>query len=41
MFEFLLNHPEAITVKVGEGNTKAKYQLENVDSVVKLLKRLL
>ncbi len=41
MFEFLLTHPGAITIKVGEGNTTAKYLLENADNVVKLLKRLL
>jgi trehalose 6-phosphate synthase/phosphatase len=41
MFEFFLSYPEAITIKVGKGNTMAKYILENVDSVIKLLKRLL
>jgi len=41
MFEFLVTHPEAITIKVGEGNTMAKYLLENVDNVIKLLRRLL
>jgi len=41
MFEFFLNHPEAITIKVGEGNTMAKYLLESVDQVIKLLNRLL
>ncbi|MDO9153486.1 MAG: trehalose-phosphatase [Paludibacter sp.] len=41
MFEFLVTHPEAITIKVGEGNTMAKYLLENVDNVIKMLKRLL
>ena len=41
MFEFLMSHPEAITIKVGEGNTMAKYLLANVKLVIKLLKRLL
>lgn len=41
MFEFLLTHPEAITIKVGKGYTLAKYLLENVEQVIILLKRLL
>lgn len=41
MFEFLVTHPEAITIKVGEGNTMAKYMLEHVDDVIKLLRQLL
>lgn len=41
MFEFFLNYPEAITIKVGEGNTMAKYILKNVEQVLTLLKRLL
>lgn len=41
MFEFLVTHPEAITIKVGEGNTMAKYLLANVYLVIKLLKRLI
>lgn len=41
MFEFLVTHPDAITIKVGEGNTMAKYVLANVYLVNKLLKRLI
>lgn len=40
MFEFLVTHPEAITIKVGEGNTLAKYMLEHIADVIKLLTQL-
>lgn len=41
MFEFFLNYTDAITIKVGEGNTKAKYRIEYVNNVIGLLNRLL
>ncbi|MGE0090463.1 MAG: trehalose-phosphatase [Bacteroidales bacterium] len=41
MFEFLLDNPVADTIKVGKGNTSAKYKLDNVDKVISLLKQLL
>ena len=40
MFEFFLNSPNAFTIKVGLGNTYAKYKLETIKDVVSLLKRL-
>ena len=41
MFEFLLDNPTAVTIKVGKGNTLAKFKLDNVDNVNTLLKQLL
>jgi trehalose 6-phosphate synthase/phosphatase len=41
MFEFLLDYTYAITIKVGEGSTYAKYKLDNVNEVVVLLNHLL
>ncbi len=40
MFDFFYNRPEAITIKVGDGNTFAKYHLGNVNNVIELLKQL-
>jgi trehalose 6-phosphate synthase/phosphatase len=40
MFEFFLHNPEAFTIKVGDGNTCAKYKLDNIRDVVSLLKQL-
>ncbi len=41
MFEYLLNFPNAYTIKVGEGTTFAKYQLTNIGEVAVLLNQLL
>ena len=41
MFEVLVNNPRAYTIKVGEGDTLAKYRLENVQNVIVLLNELL
>lgn len=41
MFEYLLNYSNAITIKVGEGNTCARYKVKNINEVVILLKKLL
>lgn len=40
MFEFLLHNTNADTVKVGNGNTHAKYKLDNVNEVISLLEQL-
>lgn len=40
MFEFLLHNSNAATVKVGSGNTFAKYKLDNVNNVISLLEQL-
>lgn len=40
MFEFLLHNSNAVTVKVGNGNTFAKYKLDNVNNVISLLEQL-
>jgi trehalose 6-phosphate synthase/phosphatase len=40
MFEFFLQNPLAFTIKVGKGNTCAKYRIDTVDDVIELLKRL-
>jgi trehalose 6-phosphate synthase/phosphatase len=41
MFEVLANNPHAFTIKVGEGVSRAKYRLENVQDVIVLLNELL
>jgi trehalose 6-phosphate synthase/phosphatase len=41
MFEFLLNFSNAVTIKVGEGNTYARYNFNSINEVVILLKLLL
>jgi trehalose 6-phosphate synthase/phosphatase len=41
MFEYLLNFSNAITIKVGEGNTYARYKVNSINEVVVLLKQLL
>ncbi|RPH28480.1 MAG: trehalose-phosphatase [Bacteroidales bacterium] len=40
MFEFLMDNPNANTIKVGNGETYAKYKFDNVDKIVELLKQL-
>jgi trehalose 6-phosphate synthase/phosphatase len=40
MFDFLLNNAEAITIKVGNGNTSAHYKLNNERDVLLLLEHL-
>lgn len=40
MFDFLLNNDNAITIKVGNGSTHAKYKLDDVSSVISLLEQL-
>jgi trehalose 6-phosphate synthase/phosphatase len=40
MFEFFLNNSVAFTIKVGEGKTMARYQLNNIAEVASLLKQL-
>lgn len=40
MFEFFLHNTNAVTVKVGNGTTVAKYKLNNVNSVISLLEQL-
>lgn len=40
MFECFLNHTKALTLKVGEGNTCARYKLDNIHKVAPLLKHL-
>jgi len=40
MFEFLIQNTNAFTVKVGTGNTFAKYKLNGIEDVVSLLKNL-
>ena len=41
MFEVLVNNPCAFTIKVGGGDTLAKYRLENVQNVIVLLNELI
>ena len=41
MFEFLQHHSNAITIKVGEGATNARYKINSINEVVILLKLLL
>jgi len=41
MFEYFAENDAAITIKVGEGNTYAKYSIEDTGSVVSLLKQLI
>jgi trehalose 6-phosphate synthase/phosphatase len=41
MFEYLLNYSHAVTIKVGEGSTYARYKVDNINEVVVLLKKLL
>jgi trehalose 6-phosphate synthase/phosphatase len=41
MFEYLLNFSNAVTIKVGEGNTFARYKFNSINEVVILLKLLL
>ena len=40
MFEFFLDKPNALTVKVGEGKTFAKYKVDSFNHVIMLLKQL-
>jgi trehalose 6-phosphate synthase/phosphatase len=40
MFEFFLHHSNAITIKVGEGATYARYKLNSISDVASLLKQL-
>jgi trehalose-6-phosphatase len=40
MFEFLFHNTNAFTVKVGTGNTYAKYKIDGIRDVVSLLKHL-
>jgi trehalose 6-phosphate synthase/phosphatase len=40
MFEFFLNSSNAFTIKVGEGNTLARYNLLSISDVESLLKQL-
>jgi trehalose 6-phosphate synthase/phosphatase len=40
MFQVLLQHPKALTFKVGEGQTLAKYTLASVQEVISLLETL-
>ena len=40
MFEFLLQNSNAVTIKVGNENTFAKYKLDNVNDVIGLLEQL-
>ena len=40
MFEFFLHHSNAFTIKVGGGDTYAKYNVANIKDVVSLLKQL-
>jgi trehalose 6-phosphate synthase/phosphatase len=40
MFEYFLNIPNAITVKVGSGFSLARYRVRNIDEVISLLKQL-
>jgi trehalose 6-phosphate synthase/phosphatase len=41
MFEVLADNKQAFTVKVGNGDTSAKYRLDNVQNVIVLLNELL
>ena len=40
MFEFFLHNSNAFTIKVGNGDTFAKYKLTSINDVVLLLKQL-
>ncbi len=40
MFEFFLHQSNAITIKVGEGVTQARYKLNSISEVASLLKQL-
>jgi len=40
MFEFFLHNTNAITVKVGNDKTFAKYKLDNFNGVISLLEQL-
>ena len=40
MFGYFLNYPDAYSIKVGEGNTCAKYNLKEISDVESLLKQL-
>ena len=40
MFEYFLHHSNAITIKVGDGSTYARYKVNAISDVVSLLKRL-
>jgi trehalose 6-phosphate synthase/phosphatase len=40
MFEYFQNHSNAYTIKVGEGDTFAKYKLNDISEVVSLLKKM-
>jgi trehalose 6-phosphate synthase/phosphatase len=41
MFEYLLHFTRAITIKVGEGATFARFKVDSINEVVTLLKQLL
>jgi trehalose 6-phosphate synthase/phosphatase len=40
MFEYFQNHSNAYTIKVGEGETSAKYKLNDISEVISLLKKM-
>jgi len=40
IFELFVNNANAVTIKVGNGRTLAKYKAEDVGEVVELLKYL-
>jgi trehalose 6-phosphate synthase/phosphatase len=40
MFEFFLHNSDAFSIKVGNGDTYAKYKLESIGEVMSLLKHL-
>jgi trehalose 6-phosphate synthase/phosphatase len=41
MFEYLLHIANAFTIKVGNGDSYAKYQFDSINDVLLLLKQLL
>ena len=40
MFEYFQNHSNAYTIKVGEGETFAKFKLNDISEVISLLKKM-
>jgi len=40
MFEYFLPYTKAVTIKVGEGRTHAKYKLHSINEVESLLNQL-
>jgi trehalose 6-phosphate synthase/phosphatase len=40
MFGFFLNIPDAVTIKVGYGDSLARYNIKDIDGVISLLKQL-